>query len=47
RERLLRMIVCGTLDPTVVIDRRVRLNDVPAAYDALKRQENVKTLVEF
>jgi threonine dehydrogenase-like Zn-dependent dehydrogenase len=47
RERLLRMIVCGTLDPTVVIDRRVRLNDVPAAYDALKRQENIKTLVEF
>jgi threonine dehydrogenase-like Zn-dependent dehydrogenase len=47
RERLLRMIVCGTLDPTVVIDRRVSLNDVPGAYDALKRQENIKTLVEF
>jgi alcohol dehydrogenase len=47
RERLLRMIVCGTLDPTVVIDRRIRLNDVPAAYDALRRQENIKTLVEL
>jgi threonine dehydrogenase-like Zn-dependent dehydrogenase len=47
RERLLRMILCGTLDPTVVIDRRVRMGDVPNAYDALKRQENIKTLIEF
>jgi alcohol dehydrogenase len=47
RERLLRMIVCGTLDPTVVIDRHIGLNEVPQAYDALKRQENIKTLIEF
>ena len=47
RERLLRMILCGTLDPTVVIDRRVRMEDVPGAYDALKRQDNIKTLIEF
>jgi alcohol dehydrogenase len=47
REQLLRMIICGTLDPTVVVDRHVRLDDVPAAYEALKRQENIKTLVTF
>lgn len=47
RRPLLRLIICGTLDPTVVIDSRVRLEDVPAAYDALRRQANIKTLIEF
>lgn len=47
RERLLRLILCGMLDPTVVIDRRVRMSDVPAAYAALQQQENIKTVIEL
>jgi len=47
RDRLIRLILYGTLDPTVVIDRRVSMDQVPAAYHALQRQENIKTLIEI
>lgn len=47
RPQLLRMIVMGLLDPTVVIDRRIRLDEVNRAYDALRQQKNLKTIIEF
>ncbi|MBA1148043.1 alcohol dehydrogenase catalytic domain-containing protein [Ectothiorhodospiraceae bacterium WFHF3C12] len=47
RPRLLRMIVTGMLDPTVVIDRRIRLDGIEGAYEALRQQKDLKTIVNF
>ena len=45
RPQLLRMISTGILDPTVVIDKRVNFDTIVAAYDDLKAQKNMKTVL--
>ena len=45
RPTLLRLIATGALDPTVVIDRRVGFDGVAAAYESLKAQRNLKTVL--
>jgi len=45
RPRLLRMISTGVLDPTVVVDRRVRLDEVVQAYEVLRAQKSMKTVI--
>jgi len=45
RPKLLRMISTGILDPTVVVDRRVRFDDVAQAYESLRAQKSMKTVI--
>ena len=45
RRRLLRLVVGGALDPTVVIDARGRLDDVPELYRRLAAQQCLKAVV--
>ncbi|MGB3864894.1 MAG: alcohol dehydrogenase catalytic domain-containing protein [Xanthobacteraceae bacterium] len=45
RPKLLRMISTGALDPTVVVDRRIGLDEVVEAYDALRNQRSMKTVI--
>jgi threonine dehydrogenase-like Zn-dependent dehydrogenase len=46
RRQLATMIAAGAIDPTVVIDARVSLEGVPAAYETLRAQGSLKTVVE-
>jgi len=45
RRRLVRLVSGGALDPTVVIDARGRLEDVPDLYRRLSAQECLKAVV--
>ena len=47
RPKLLRMISAGILDPTVVVDRHVRLGEIAEAYDQLRLQRSMKTVIDF
>lgn len=47
RPQLLRMIGTGMLDPTVVVDRWIELEQVNDAYEALREQRNLKTVIRF
>jgi alcohol dehydrogenase len=47
RRRLTRLVTSGALDPTVVIDARGRLNDVPDLYRRLSAQECLKAVVSI
>lgn len=44
RPQLLRMVATGALDPTVVIDHRGRLEEVPALYRDLIAQKKTKVV---
>jgi len=44
RDELVRMVNGGTFDPTIVIDRHVEFNDIPASYGSLTRQECMKVV---
>lgn len=45
RQRLVRLVIGGALDPTVVIDTRGRLDDAPELYRRLAAQECLKAVV--
>lgn len=45
RRKLLRMVSGGTLDPTVIIDARGRLDDAPALYRRLAAQQCLKAVL--
>lgn len=45
RPVLLRLIATGILDPTVIIDRRATFDNVIEAYDELRAQGNLKTVL--
>jgi alcohol dehydrogenase len=45
RRRLLRLVAGGAFDPTVVIDARGRLEDVPELYERLAAQQCLKAVV--
>lgn len=45
RRRLLRLVASGAFDPTVVIDARGRLDDVPGLYKRLAAQQCLKAVV--
>jgi threonine dehydrogenase-like Zn-dependent dehydrogenase len=44
RRKLLRLVTSGALDPTVVIDARGRLDDAPALYELLAKQQRMKAV---
>ena len=45
RDRLLALVAAGVIDPTVVVTARVRLDDVPAAYQRFAEHQEVKVLI--
>lgn len=45
RQRLTRLVTAGSLDPTVLIDARGQLDDVPGLYKRLAAQECLKAVV--
>jgi threonine dehydrogenase-like Zn-dependent dehydrogenase len=45
RRRLLRLVAGGAFDPTVVIDVRGKLDDVPHLYKQLSAQQHLKAVV--
>lgn len=45
RRRLLRLVAAGAFDPTVVIDARGKLEDVPRLYKQLSAQQHLKAVV--
>jgi threonine dehydrogenase-like Zn-dependent dehydrogenase len=45
RRRLLRLVTAGAFDPTVVIDVRGKLDDVPSLYKQLSKQQHLKVVV--
>jgi alcohol dehydrogenase len=45
RDRLLALVGAGVIDPTVVVSARVKLDDVPAAYQRLAAHQEVKVLI--
>ncbi|MDF2464862.1 MAG: zinc-binding dehydrogenase [Ramlibacter sp.] len=45
RRRLLRLVTGGAFDPTVVIDARGKLDDVPHLYKQLRNQQHLKVVV--
>lgn len=47
RPRLLKMIATGILDPTVVVDRHVGFDEVVSAYDELRAQTSMKTVINL
>lgn len=47
RQRLLRLVAGGALDPTVVIDARGKLGDVPDLYKQLRTQQYLKAVVSL
>jgi len=47
RRRLVRLVTGGALDPTVVIDVRGRLDDVPELYRRLSAQQCLKAVVSI
>jgi alcohol dehydrogenase len=47
RQRLLRLVVGGVLDPTVVIDARGSLDEVPHLYKQLSTQKYLKVVVSL
>ncbi len=46
RDQLVRMVVGGAIDPTVVIDAHVDLAEAPCAYAALDKQELMKVVIK-
>jgi alcohol dehydrogenase len=46
RRRLLAMITAGMLDPTIVIDRRVPLEQAASAYEDLAAQRILKAVID-
>lgn len=47
RQRLVRLVTSGALDPTVVVDARGRLDDVPDLYRRLGAQECLKAVASL
>jgi threonine dehydrogenase-like Zn-dependent dehydrogenase len=47
RDRLARMVAGGAIDPTFVIDGRVRLDQAVEAYAALKAQQYMKIIIDL
>jgi 2-desacetyl-2-hydroxyethyl bacteriochlorophyllide A dehydrogenase len=47
RRRLVRLVTGGALDPTIVIDARGRLDDVPDLYRRLSAQQCLKAVVSI
>lgn len=47
RQRLTRMVVAGTFDPTVVIDARAPVEQAPELYRRLAAQERLKAVLTF
>ena len=47
RRRLLRLVAGGAFDPTVVIDVRGKLDDVPHLYKQLSTQQHLKVVVSL
>jgi alcohol dehydrogenase len=45
RRRLLKLVVGGALDPTVVIDTRKSLEDAPMLYRQLAQQQCLKAVI--
>ncbi|GAF43121.1 alcohol dehydrogenase catalytic domain-containing protein [Rhodococcus wratislaviensis] len=46
RDRLSGLVAAGAIDPTIIIDRRVSLDDAPAAYDAMTQRRTLKAVIE-
>ncbi len=47
RRQLAGMVAGGTIDPTVVIDSRIGLDDAPHAYASLLAQRSMKTIIDL
>jgi alcohol dehydrogenase len=45
RDRLLRLVTSGVLDPTTIVTSRVKLDHVPGAYARFAEHQEVKVLV--
>jgi hypothetical protein len=43
---LLPDVLEGRIEPGLVFDRTVRLDDVPAGYQAMNRRESIKVMVQ-
>ncbi|MFC0448908.1 alcohol dehydrogenase catalytic domain-containing protein [Rhodococcus jostii] len=46
RDQLTGLVASGAIDPTVIIDLRVGLEDAPAAYDAMTERRTLKAVIE-
>ena len=44
---LLSDVLAGKLDPAPVLDRTIKLDDVPAGYAAMDRREATKVMVKL
>lgn len=46
RDRLTGLVASGAIDPTIIIDQRVGLDDAPAAYAAMSQRRTLKAVIE-
>ena len=46
RDRLSGLVVSGAIDPTIIVDHRVGLEEAPAAYEAMARRRTLKAVIE-
>lgn len=46
RDRLSGLVACGAIDPTIVIDHRVSIDDAPSAYEAMAQRRTLKAIIK-
>ncbi|MCB8914150.1 alcohol dehydrogenase catalytic domain-containing protein [Rhodococcus rhodochrous] len=46
RDRLEGLVASGAIDPTIVIDQRVALDDAPSAYEAMAQRRTLKAIID-
>ncbi|WP_308818744.1 alcohol dehydrogenase catalytic domain-containing protein [Pseudonocardia alni] len=46
-DRLLALVRCGAVDPTVLVEDRVSLTDAPDAYQRMSQRRTLKSLIVF
>lgn len=47
RDELVSLLAAGVIDPTVIIDNRITIDDAVAGYAAMRSRQSVKTVIEF
>ncbi|MFW0794502.1 alcohol dehydrogenase catalytic domain-containing protein [Gordonia sp. CPCC 205515] len=47
RDELAALLSAGVIDPTVIIDNRIGIDDAVAGYDAMRSRRSVKTVIAF
>lgn len=47
QDELAALLAAGVIDPTVIIDNRIGIEDAVSGYEAMRTRRSVKTIVEF